>query len=172
MTDGKQQPDRADGESASQRVPRPSPESASEKTEVLLQRYEHLNVAHYQHNQVIHTTFYLSVVFFAGFLSIIFTVGTDGSFIPLLSLFASVIFLLLGVWAWRYNRGREEIKDRQRIIKEELGRTEFDLLDDRTIEDTFFIEHDHSGDAYKKVWHTSYYLILALLSFVIPYTIL
>lgn len=151
---------------------KPVDPGGTSKVEVLLYRYEHLNDAHYQHNQVIHTTFYLSIVFFAGFLSIVFTADASGSYVNLISGFASVIFGLLGIWAWRYNRGREEIKHRQAIIRDELGRYDFDLVGDRTLEDTFFFEHDHSADQYKKYLHTSYYVILAALSLVVPLVIL
>ena len=133
----------------------------------LLDRYEHLNNAHYQHNQVIHMTFYLSVVFFGALLSIIFTANPEGSLLPVLSLFTSIVFLLLGVWAWRYNHGREQIKARKAIIQKELQKKDLNMAD-YNIEDTFFIRHGHTADPYKKVIHTAYYIILAVSSVAIP----
>lgn len=136
--------------------------------EALLNRYEHLNHAHYQHNQVIHTTFYLSIVFFAGLLSIIFTTDPEGSLIPILSFFTSIIFLLLGVWAWRYNHGREQIKMKKSMIQKELEECRVSTSGDFDLSDTFFIRHDHTADSYKKVIHTSYYVILSVASISVP----
>lgn len=136
--------------------------------DVLLQRYEQLNQAHYEHNQVIHTTFHLSVVFFSGLLSIVFTAEPDSSLVPLLSIFAGFVFVLLGVWAWRYNHGREQIKHRQRLVKTELDRYDFSLSDGTSISDTFFVAHGHRADPYKKYIHTAYYLLLAVAAVVLP----
>jgi len=141
------------------------PESAtSERTEVLLLRYEQLNHSHYEHSKVIHTTFYLSVVFFAGLLSVVLTSQVQDIFLAGIGLFASFLFLILGNWAWRYLRGREEIKQRQQLVKEEIGRHDYALSADRTIEDTFFFEHSEKIEAYKKYFHLSYYALLTTIS--------
>ncbi len=145
-----------------------TPEVNPTTVEILLHRFDQLNDAHYEHNQVIHTTFYLSVVFFAGLLSIVFTTDPEGSLVPLLSFFASIVFLFLGVWAWRYNHGREEIKHRKQMIREELQRLDLGFSGDFNIDDTFFVRHTHTADPYKKIIHTSYYILLAILSFSIP----
>ena len=141
---------------------------AANGVESLLYRFEQLNHAHYEHNQVIHTTFYLSVVFFAGLLSIIFTSNPGNSFIPILSIFASFVFLLLGVWAWRYNHGREEIKKRKSMIQKELKQYDFEFSRNFSMSDTFFVRHSHTADPYKKVIHTVYYVLLAVFSLAVP----
>ena len=144
------------------------PESAtSERAEVLLLRYEQLNHSHYEHSKVIHTTFYLSVVFFAGLLSVVLTSQVRAVFLAGIGLFASFLFLILGNWAWRYLRGREEIKRRQQMVKEEIGRHDYALSADRTIEDTFFFEHSERVEQFKKYFHLSYYAFLTLISLVV-----
>jgi len=149
------------------------PESAtSERSEVLLLRYEQLNHSHYEHSKVIHTTFYLSVVFFAGLLSVVLTTQVRDLFLGGIGLFASFLFLILGNWAWRYLRGREEIKRRQQMVKEEISRHDYALSAGRTIEDTFFFEHSERVEQYKKYFHLSYYALLTIISLFVAITML
>lgn len=149
------------------------PDSAtSERIEVLLLRYEQLNHSHYQHSNVIHTTFYLSVVFFAGLLSVVLTSQVSDIYLAGIGLFAGFLFLILGNWAWRYLRGREEIKRRQQLVKEEIGRHDYGLDGDRTIEDTFFFEHGERVEQFKKYFHLGYYALLTTISMIVAVTML
>lgn len=141
--------------------------STSERAEVLLLRYEQLNQSHYEHSKVIHTTFYLSVVFFAGLLSVVLTSDIGDFYLAGIGLFASFLFLVFGNWAWRYLQGRKQIKRRKQIIQEEMGRHDYNLKGDRTIEDTFFFQHSEKVEKYKKYSHLSYYVFLTVVSIVL-----
>lgn len=145
-------------------------DSESNQLQFLISRYSQLNQQHTTNNQIIHTTFYLSVVFFGILLGGVSQLS-DGIFKTALYLFAGFIFLAMLLWTRTYLNGRNVVTQQKETVLRELeaGQYSFKYADSV---DQFFPDESRRDfwekSGFKDRLLQAYYLVLAALSVAIP----
>jgi len=98
----------------------------SERVDFLLTRYGQLNQEHSARNQVIHRTFYLSLIFGMALLGL----GSRAEASPenaVLAILGALIFTSLGLWTRSYVTGRNDTQRQREVIINELETNEYDF---------------------------------------------
>lgn len=151
-------------------MPSQDTEPEPNQLQFLLDRYSQLNQRHNTNNQIVHTTFYLSVVFFGILLGGVPQIS-ERRFRLALYIFAGFIFMAMFLWTRTYLNGRDEIARQKEAVLRELEATEYSFNHIDSIRQLF------TDDDYRDFWETSeikdqllqiYYLVLAGLSVTIP----
>lgn len=141
-------------------------ESDSRRLSFLLDRYSQLTELDANKNRIIHTTFYLSVVFFGimlgGFSSI-----SSFPIRAVLYVYAAAIFVSMLLWTRTYITSRNEIhKQKVRIVQELLTfEFNFESVDSSR---AFFADENYQegweANGRKEILLQLYYALLAYLS--------
>jgi tryptophan 2,3-dioxygenase len=108
----------------------------NDKTQFLLTRYGQINQKHSLHSQVIHRTFYLSLVFL-GVLLGAFTQLNSRSNRTILFLFAGLIFASLLLWTRTYHNGRNDFNRQREEIIDELEAMELSFSEIERVGEVF-----------------------------------
>jgi len=140
----------------------------SERVDFLLTRYGQLNQEHSARNQVIHRTFYLSLIFGMALLGL----GSRAEASPenaVLAILGALIFTSLGLWTRSYVTGRNDTQRQREVIINELETNEYDF---QTLDGvrTFFpeeSERDRWERTYKDKLLYVYYMAAVILSLLI-----
>ena len=102
------------------------PPDDSERIDFLLTRYGQLNQEHIVRNQVIHRTFYLSLIFGMALLGLSSRVEHSPEN-AVLALLGALIFTSLGLWTRSYVNGRTDTQRQRDEIIKELKANEYDF---------------------------------------------
>lgn len=138
-----------------------------DETEFLLQRYGQLCQQHANKNQIIHTTFYLSVIFFGILLGAVTQLSSREAR-SALYLFAAFIFFSMLLWTRTYENSRKELQLQENAIIQELKTWEFGFQNSDSVE--AFIASGQVQDTWEKrkeIILQIYYLSLSIFAIVI-----
>jgi hypothetical protein len=135
--------------------------------ELLLRRYGQLERQHSSYNRIVHSTFYVSVVF-VGILA-----GASQQFLGtyrgvFLFIFASGVFSAMLLWTRTYVNGRRSVAAQKAALKSALEATDYELWREASLNAYFPDEEPRdfwdSRACLKNGLLYSYYLLLILIS--------
>lgn len=138
----------------------------------LMDRYHQLVDEQMLTNEIIHTTFYISIVVFGALIGVIpqtSTFLTRG----VLSIFASGVFFAMFLWTKTYLNSRREITNQMAAIIEQFKESEL-VFEKISPPETYFSEPaDYRQDAWEQNWTKErllllYYLGLSGASLIVP----
>ena len=137
----------------------------------LMDRYHQLVDEQMLTNEIIHTTFYISIVVFGALVGVIPQTST---FITrgVLSVFASGIFFAMFLWTKTYLNSRQEITNQTAFITEQFEAAKFYFEKVYPPEAYFSEPADYRRDAWEQNWTKErlflYYLGLSGASLIVP----
>ncbi|RAW45594.1 hypothetical protein DQW50_08600 [Halorubrum sp. 48-1-W] len=147
-------------------------ETDADEIRFLSDRYQQLTENQMENNQIIHTTFYISVVFFGAMVGVIPEIETRLSRVGLYA-FSSGVFVSLLLWTRTYLNNRRVNEEKINEILTEMNREDRTLGGITSPEKYFPDPGDQRQDfwtkrkgrfGYKEIMLQSYYVGLALIA--------
>lgn len=140
----------------------------SDQIDFLLTRYGQLAQEHGVRNQVVHRTFYLSLIFGVALLGLHSRANTAPER-GVLAALGTLIFFSLGLWTRSYINGRNDTQRQKDAIIDELRARDCDFRDINSVGVIFpsSEERDDWEDRWKDPLLQCYYAIITFLSLLI-----
>lgn len=149
-----------------------------DKLEFLIQRYYELRDNQMQNNQIIHTTYYISIVFFGAMISFLPELSSDS--LRLFSyLFASGVFISMLLWTHIYIKNRKDNEKIINMVLSKINSTDTDISDVDDLGEFFPDPNDERKDiGTKATWRGiglkefllySYYLGLSAIALILAF---
>ncbi|WP_275882456.1 hypothetical protein [Halorhabdus sp. BNX81] len=153
-------------------MPSSSGQEDEMKLDFLMDRYSQLVEEQMTTNEIIHTTFYISIVVFGALVGVL---PQSSTFLTrgILSIFASGVFLAMFLWTRTYLNSRKEISNHLEDIINEFENVNFDFETVDSPDQFFSAPADYREDSWEQNWTKErllllYYLGLSIASLSIP----